>query len=323
MDVNLRSLRYFLAVAEYGSITRAALHLHITQPSLTQHLKHLEDHFGLALVMRHGRGIVLTEAGLMLRQRAEHLVDQIDGLQSELEYSTPLPRGILSVGMPMSWSELITYPVIARFRELHPNVRIKLVVNSSEALAEAMTGNEIQFGILTEIDDLSQFDSAPLVADALFLVGPASADLEKRMTTTLASLVEYPMILPLNSAVGLGRINRSLAASGLTLKRVIEAPSTHILSLVARGAGYSAISAVALPLADAASPYSAVEIAGMSMTWMIATPRKRPRTAAVAAFESILRAQVASCVASGQWATARLLSPAAHDDVVVDGRRST
>ena len=309
MDVNLRSLRYFLEVAEFGSITRAALHLHITQPSLTQHLKHLEDHFGLALVMRHGRGVVLTEAGLMLRKRAEDLVEQIDSLQSELEYNAPLPRGILSVGMPMSWSELVTYPVISRFRELYPEVRVKLVVNSSEALADAMTANEIQFGILTDIDDLSLFDTAPLVADALFLVGPASSGLEKRTTTTLESLVEYPMILPLNSTVGLQRIDRALAATGRTLKRVIEAPSTHILSLVARGAGYSAVSAVALPPSASGSPYSAVEIAGMSNSWTIATPRNRPRTAAVAAFEELLKAQVTYCVTSGRWATAKLLSP--------------
>ena len=74
--MNLRSLRYFLKVAEFGSITRAALGLHITQPSLTQHLRHLEEHFGLPLFMRHGRGVILTEAG----KTALKSLYSIDGL---------------------------------------------------------------------------------------------------------------------------------------------------------------------------------------------------------------------------------------------------
>ena len=305
--MNLRSLRYFLKVAEYGSLTRAALDLHITQPSLTQHLRHLEDHFGIRLFVRHGRGVVLTEPGKVLRDRGEALIDQIDGLRSELESSAAQPSGTLSVGMPISWSDRVTYPVVERFRRLYPDVRLKLVVNASEALAAAMSNNDIQFAVLTEIDDLTHFRSTPIVEDGLFLVGPASSDLKGKAVAALDDLVGYPMILPLNSTVGLRRIDRALAALGLTLNRVMETASTNILPLIARGAGFTALGAAALPPMNADSLYAAIPISGLSITWALAVPKNRPKTAAVAAFEELLIEQVTQSSASGHWRPARFL----------------
>jgi LysR family transcriptional regulator, nitrogen assimilation regulatory protein len=309
--MNLRSLRYFLKFTEYGSISRAALDLHITQPSLTQHLKHLETHFGVDLFMRHGRGIILTEAGKLLRDRGELVLGMIDGLNSELESSAALPRGTLSVGMPISWADHVTYPAIERFRREYPDVRIKLLVNASEALAAAMNNNEIQFAVLTEVDDLSPFWATPIIEDGLFLVGPATSNVRELSSATLEDLVDFPMILPLNSTVGLNRIDRRLAAKGLVLNRVMETGSTNILPLVARGAGFTALGAAALPPPGPDSPYAVVPISGMSMIWTLAIPRNRPKTAAVSAFEAIVVDQVKTSVASGTWQTARIIEQGA------------
>ncbi|MGD9710611.1 MAG: LysR family transcriptional regulator, partial [Thermomicrobiales bacterium] len=245
--MNLRSLRYFLKVAEYGSITRAANGLHITQPSLTQHLKYLEEYFGTPLLMRHGRGVVLTEAGKLLRLKGEILIDQLEDLRGEVESSVARPRGTLAVGMPISWSELVTYPLIERYRLEYPDVRIKLVVNSSEALAEAMNNNEIQLAVLTETDDPSQFWSRPVVEDRVFLVGPASSGLREDLPVALNDIIGYPMIIPLNMTLVMRRLSRALAGIGASLDGVLETASTNILPLIERGVGFSTISAAALP----------------------------------------------------------------------------
>jgi LysR family transcriptional regulator, nitrogen assimilation regulatory protein len=304
--MNLRSLRYFLKVAEYGSITRAALALHITQPSLTQHLRHLEEHFGLALLMRHGRGVMLTEAGKALRLKAEILIDDIDGLQSELESAQSRPRGTLSIGMPISWSELVTYSVIERFRREYPDVHIKLAVNASEALAEAMNVNELQLAVLVETDEQDSFWSHPLVEDELFLLGPAGSKLGELGSITLRDVAGYPMILPLNLTMVMRRIDRTLAAAGGTLNTVLETPSTNILPLVARGLGYTILSACALPPSGADSAFEAIPVTDASMTWSIATPKNRPKTAAVIAYETFLKEQVLESVSSGLWRTAKM-----------------
>lgn len=304
--MNLRSLRYFLKVAEYGSITRAAVALHITQPSLTQHLRHLEEHFGLALFMRHGRGVILTEAGKTLRLKAEVLIDEIDGLPSELERSQSRPRGTLSVGLPISWSQLVTYPLIERFRREYPDVHIKLAVNASEALADAMNASELQLAVLVETDEQDSFWSSHLVEDDLFLLGPAGSGLHELGSIELKDVASYPMIAPLNLTMVMRRIDRVLVSSGGTLNTVLETPSTNILPLVARGLGYTILSACALPLPGADEAFEAIPIRDASMTWSIATPKNRPKTASVTMFERFLTEQVQRSVGSGQWRTARM-----------------
>ncbi|KRB80649.1 hypothetical protein ASE00_16550 [Sphingomonas sp. Root710] len=304
--MNLRSLRYFLKVAEYGSITRAAVGLHITQPSLTQHLRHLEEHFGLPLFMRHGRGVILTEAGKTLRLKAEILLDEVDGLKSQLETSQSRPHGTLSVGMPISWSELVTNPVIERFRREFPDVHVKLAINASEALADAMNANELQLAVLVETDEQDSFWSHPLVEDDLFFLGPAGSQLQALGPVTLRDVASYPMILPLNLTMVMRRIDRVLVSAGGTLNTVIETPSTNILPLVARGLGYTILSACALPPAGADGAFEAIPITDASMTWSIATPKNRPKTAAVSAYERFLTEQVAEVVSSGRWRTARM-----------------
>lgn len=317
--MNLLSLRYFLKVAEYGSITRAASGLHISQPSLTQHIRHLEDHFGLALFMRHGRGLILTEAGKTLRLKAEILIDQIDGLQSQLETSQARPRGTLSIGMPISWSELVTYPVIERFRRDFPEVHLKLAVNASEALAEAMNNNELQLAVLVETDEQENFWSKPLVEDDLFLLGPAGSQLSKLGSVCLKDAASYPMILPLNLTTVMRRIERAMIASGSTLNVVVETPSTNILPLVARGLGYTILSACALP-PEGSAGFEAIPITDASMTWAIATPKNRPKTAAVSAYERFLTEQVAESVSSGRWRTAKIRTRA--EDTAADDEPS-
>ncbi len=313
MNLNLRSLRYFLKVTTYGSITQAAIRLHITQPSLTQHLKHLEDYFGTPLFMRHGRGVVLTEAGKLLRLRGEILIEQIENLRGEVECSASLPRGTLAIGMPISWSQLVTYPVIARYRREYPDVRIKLVVNPSEALATAMINNEIQLAVLTETDDPTQFWSKPIVEDGVFLVGPASSGLHEDSPVTLSDLINYPMIIPLNMTLVMHRVDRALAAAGRSLNGVVETATTNILPLIERGVGFALLSAAALPPKGRRSPFTATPILGMSMAWAIATPKNRPKTAAVSAFEELLTKQIVDSVSSGRWRTGKILTQQPDD----------
>ena len=234
-------------------------------------------------------------------------MEQLDSLRNELESSMSAPRGALAVGMPISWSELITYPVVERFRIEHPGVRIKLVVNSSEALATSMANGEVQFAILTEIDDLSTFIARPIVEDGLFLVGPKGSAVDESAPVKLGDLVSYPMIIPLNSTVGLRRIDRELAHVGLALDVVLETASTNILPLVRRGAGFTALSAVALPSTEADTGLSAIQISGMNMTWALAFPKDRPKTSAVRVFEAFVIEQVERVVGSGRWRTARVL----------------
>tara|TARA_R110002124_G_scaffold63777_8_gene174617 strand:- start:14268 stop:15101 length:834 start_codon:yes stop_codon:yes gene_type:complete len=264
--------------------------------------------------MRHGRGVILTAAGKALRLKAEILIDQIDALKSELESSEARPQGTLSVGMPISWSELVTYPVIERFHREYPEVRIKLAVNASEALAESMNSNQLQIAVLIQTDGQDNLWSKPLVEDDLFLLGPAGSDLNKLGSISLKDVASYPMILPLNLTMVMQRIDRALAAAGGTLNAVVETPSTNILPLVARGLGYTILSACALPPEGSDTAFEAIPIIDASMVWAIATPKNRPKTAAVLVFEKFLTEQVADSVSSGRWRTATMRAQSSDEE---------
>src|SRR3546814_4677606 len=94
--VNIRSLRYFMKVAEYGNVTRAAADLHLTQPALTRHIALLEDELQAKLLMRHGRGVQLTAAGRLVIERAGILNATIEDLADEPADRETEPEGELA-----------------------------------------------------------------------------------------------------------------------------------------------------------------------------------------------------------------------------------
>src|SRR3546814_15172123 len=107
-------------MSAHGRMTRAAAELHVTQPALTRQVAHLEDQLRVKLLMRHGRGVRLTEPGRLLTTRARSILADIDILSEELLARQTEPQGELSVGLPWSWSEGITAPVVKRLNELYP-----------------------------------------------------------------------------------------------------------------------------------------------------------------------------------------------------------
>src|SRR3546814_12830770 len=93
-----------MKVAEYGNVTRAAADLHLTQPALTRHIALLEDELQAQLLMRHGRGVQLTDAGRLVIARAGILIAQIEDLADELPARETEPQGEQSVGLPYAFS---------------------------------------------------------------------------------------------------------------------------------------------------------------------------------------------------------------------------
>lgn len=305
--MNLRSLRYFLKVAERSSLTKAAGDLHITQPALSRHLSQLEDHFQVPLLMRHGRGVKLTEAGLLLRERADDLLSKFEDLNDELQARTTKPQGELAVGMPTSWTNLITLPLLATFRRLYPDVRIRMVMDASAALADALKLRDIHAAILTDIDHDPDFVSTPLVRDGIMLVAPPDADLPQARQVTLRELSKHPMILPLYSTVGRRKVEQALAREGLRANWVIETNVPAIIPLISMGLGYATMPACALTGHATPLNVKMAPIADLGTTWTLSVPKTRPRTAAIAAFEDMVRRLTRDAVQTNAWPTAALI----------------
>ena len=154
--MELRTLQYFLTVAREENITRASEVLHITQPTLSRQMKQLEQELGTELFVR-GRNFALTEAGMLLRRRAEEVVDMMYKIESEIETAGEV-GGVISIGSCALKSSQFLPEVMSAFQKLHPKVRFEIYSNSSQYIKERMDRGLLDFGIMLEPIDIEQYE---------------------------------------------------------------------------------------------------------------------------------------------------------------------
>jgi len=141
---DLKQLQLFTAVAEFGSFSRAAVALSISQPVLSRQIKSLEDKVGVALLYRNGRGIVLTEAGKILQSYAVALLEQAVRAETELAALRSNPRGTIVLGMPPSVGVVLTAPLVQNFRAQFPQVSMRVI--------EGFSGHLLEWLVMGKID---------------------------------------------------------------------------------------------------------------------------------------------------------------------------
>ena len=154
--MELRVLQYFLTVVQEENISRAAEVLHVTQPTLSRQMAQLEEELGVQLFVR-GRHLTLTDAGVMLRRRAEEVTALMEKMQQELEGHADV-GGVISIGSGGLMALQALSPAMAAFREQHPKVQYQLYTNHVEHVKERLEQGLLDFGLLLEPVDVSKFD---------------------------------------------------------------------------------------------------------------------------------------------------------------------
>lgn len=154
--MELRVLRYFLTVVREENISRAADILHVTQPTLSRQLAQLEEELGVQLFIR-GRHLSLTDAGVMLRRRAEEVVALMDKIENEFEEQNEV-GGIISIGSGGLGASQILPAVMESFRKKYPKVQYQFYTNSADFVKERLEQGLLDFGLLLEPIDITKFD---------------------------------------------------------------------------------------------------------------------------------------------------------------------
>ena len=154
--MELRLLKYFLAIANEGNISKAAETLHLTQPTLSRQLVDLEDELGKKLFNR-GRHISLTEEGRILQRRAEEILKLVDKTKNELNQTDELIGTItIGSGVYSASSEIIRY--LEEFSYLYPKVQYEIYTNSADTLQEKLDQGLLDFALLQEPVDIVNYD---------------------------------------------------------------------------------------------------------------------------------------------------------------------
>ena len=192
--MEIRTLRYFLAVAREENMTRAAEQLHVTQPTLSKALKALEDELGKKLFTRHSFSIRLTEEGVLLRNRAEDLVGMADRIAQEFVTLDDITGGDIYFGL--AESRLIQYLAreIREFRIQYPDLRYHITSGDTEQVTEKLDKGLLDFAVLAEEPDAGKYEALAFPeADVWGLVFPADDPLSQKENITVEDLVGLPL----------------------------------------------------------------------------------------------------------------------------------
>ncbi len=239
MTPELRQLRYFVAVAEEGSLTRAAARLHIAQQSLSQQIRVLETQLGAALFERSSRGVELTDVGTVLLREARAVLAQAERAVETVRRAARGEQGELRVGFLSSVANYVMPPVVRVFRERHPGVVLHAEDVTIAALVGGIRDGALDAGLSRPplVDDLT---AEPVLREPVAAVLPEDHRLAGRDQLTLADLADEPWVLtPRTSWPPWHRkYDEDFARAGYR-PRVVQRGTTPqgLLALVAAGVG--------------------------------------------------------------------------------------
>lgn len=195
--MEIRVLRYFLAVVREEGINRAAEVLHITQPTLSRQLSRLEEEVGVKLFHRGAKKITLTNEGILLRRRAEEILALADRTEQELTEQDELVEGRVVIGGGELAAMQELPEIIGSFREKYPLVTFDIFTGNADLVKEQMEKGLIDIGVLLEPIDMEKFDFIRLKGKEQWVVLMRPDDpLAEKGSISARDLENAPLILP-------------------------------------------------------------------------------------------------------------------------------
>src|SRR5690348_4064184 len=188
--MDLRQLRYLVALADERHFTRAAEREHIAQPALSQQIRRLEEEVGVALVERTTRRVSITEAGDVLVARARRILSELNAAEAEIEALRGILTGHVSVGAMHTMGPVDVSLALAIFHQRHPGVELTVLEQSSEELAEMLRDDVLDLAYLSVTERIESHGLGlhQLVSEELVVILPRAHPLAKRSGVRMSEL---------------------------------------------------------------------------------------------------------------------------------------
>ncbi len=200
--MELRVLNYFLMAAREENITRAAQLLHVTQPTLSRQLMQLEEELGVKLFDRSSHSIILTNEGMLLKRRAQEIINLAERTRTELEQREENLTGLISIGSGelQSMGELSRF--IADFRDSHPFITFDVYSGNIAGIKARLENGTLDIGLLLEPVDISKYEFIRMnVREQWGVLVKENSELAGKKIVTPSDLAEQPLIIPASEAV--------------------------------------------------------------------------------------------------------------------------
>jgi DNA-binding transcriptional LysR family regulator len=242
--MELRQLRYLVALAEERNFTRAAEHEHIAQPALSQQIRRLEQEAGVALVERTTRRVALTEAGELLAVRARRILAELEAATADLQALTGLQTGHVLIGAIHTMGPLDLSLALGTFHERHPGVELTVREESSEELAELLRVDELDLAFLSVTERIESHGIGfhLLVTEELVAIVPRNHRLGGRRRVRMAELAGERFIAFREGARLRELLISASRTAGFEPEIALESNESQLIQrLVARGLGVALV----------------------------------------------------------------------------------
>lgn len=261
--MDLHQLSLFLAVAETGSLSAAARIKNISQPVISIHVRNLEDHFGIALLDRYGRGVKLTEAGELLVQKIRLVLYSVRELNEALEELKGLERGHLRLGASTTPGVYVLPRLLGQFKKQYPGIEMDLQISNTAQVERWVSENILTLGVIGKKPESHFLEATPFLRDELVLITSPKHVLSKRRSVQMKELANYPFIVREQGSNTRQTYEEALNRQKTKLDVVLELGSTEaIKQAVAADLGISIVSPLSIQWEARQKMIHAVRVAG-------------------------------------------------------------
>jgi len=300
LAMDVRSLRSFLRVAELGSVSRAAVALNMVQPALSRQINLLEADLGTRLFLRHRRGVILTEAGLLLKQRAAAILSEMEDTRRAVSASGRELSGTVSLGLPTSMLYVLSADLVTRFRTRYPRVFVRIYEGLGHVVEQHLRDDLVDLAVLISPKPMRGVTLAPLAEEQLYVAGPPDSDLDISTPVPLSQLAMLPMIMlsPRNKVRLV--VEELLQKQGRAFTAALEVEGQPLaMELVRRGAGYTVLPQCAIAAEMAAGYVRGAPIRKAKIAWVLGSNTMRAGAPAVKVVAELLQDLIRERIGSG------------------------
>lgn len=309
--MELRQLRYFVAIVDHGSLSRAARVLHIVQPALTQQIQQLEEELGASLLHRSAQGMQATDAGKIFYEHALAILKQVADAKSAVNQTTDKPSGTVALGIPQSASGALAFPLLTAVRAAFPDIVFQLTEELTGNLTEQLASGRLNLAVLFDDGQLGKFNTKALVEEQMMYITRTDSQYAcKRKSISLDKVLQAPLILPSIQHGVRPRIEQIVREQSKQIANVIDITSIAFLKsaiLADMGATILPVSPLLAEIERGDMRASVISDAALSRTVTLCSSKNIPLTNAAQAVEKLVLDVSRDLCQSGKWLGAKSL----------------
>ncbi len=307
--MELRQLKYFTAVVDAGSITRAAALSHVVQSAISHQIAQLEEEIGSVLLTRGVNGAQPTDTGRIFYQHAQFILKQVSAAKDAVASADGQVQGAVALGIPDSTAAVFAAPLMSAVRALYPDVRLSIYEGVSDALANDLANGRLDISILINSPALDGFYRKPICSERFFFMSADPKALDafanwKRIS--LSEVADWPLFLPSSSTI----LNDACGRAGIRLQVVGEVNSLRAqLECVIAQLGNTILTAPSTSLAPPKTRYVLVPLANPSVSREIVVAQRRNSsvTRAAVAVRALTIERLTALYRANKWAGVKLV----------------